>query len=227
MRQVVALRLQALPPGELAQLEAAAAAPVSGGHLGRSTETHREARLPPDLNKPPANRGPPPAVPSPKKENPPRSAEPPGGGRHRAERARPPACCHLPRAAPQGTRLSGQQRKGPLCRAFGNHLSHFRFLSPRPQSPLPPPPVLSPPPPGWAPQDCSVAAQTHGRLQTHSRTGVRLSVGHVPARASPPGRGRRLKDRSRLRAGGCGGKVHTTWPRSHVGVGTAPADLSH
>nr|KAF6399305.1 hypothetical protein HJG59_010177 [Molossus molossus] len=46
------------------------------------------------------------------------------------------ATCHvgslLPALYPRAPQLSGQQREGPLCRALGNHLSHFCFLCPPP-----------------------------------------------------------------------------------------------
>ena len=156
-------------PGELLQLSALVA-PVSGGHLSRSTETHREARQPLDLKKPSANLGPPTQCPPAEEQNPSRSAEPLGEG---TEQSGWTPCLLTPALLCTPGRLAlWATKEGARLQSLWQPLVPLPLpVAPSPPSSLPPPPVLSPPPAGWAsrgPLRCSTDDCRHTASQACS-----------------------------------------------------------
>lgn len=109
-------------------------APVIDGHRGRSAETHREAKLLLDTDKPSANLRLP-ALPSPQRnENHQGQPGPLGEGMEQSKR--PPSCSHLPACTtsyllctpgPHAHTQGSLGSKGGALH-FGNHSVHFLFL---------------------------------------------------------------------------------------------------
>lgn len=80
--------------GSLCQAVTSGVAPVIDGHTGSSAETHREAKLLLDTDKPSANLRLPAPPPPQRNETLQGQPGPPGEGMEQSKR--PPSCCHLP-----------------------------------------------------------------------------------------------------------------------------------